>query len=238
MRPFGHAADLDLDFEQPDRPALVTMLLASCGESGDAAFWWSRPVGARTATLLRLVALTERRTGVSLTGRCAAAGCDAPFEFTLPLLALAAREVDVEPVPVRVDADRTLSLRRPTGDDLRRWRDAQPASRAEAVGVMLDSLVIAGDIRPEDEAVVSASISEIDPLVNFAVSCPCPACGASNDVAIDLEALALDRLAGRQRALVRDVHRFASAYGWTEADVLAIPASRRAEYLRLIEEDR
>jgi hypothetical protein len=238
MRPLGQATDLDLDFGQPDRPALVTTLLAHCSECGDAAFWWSQPVGVRTAALLRLVVLTERRAEVSLNGRCTARGCDEPFQFTLPLLALAAGAVDVGPVQVHVDADRTLTMRRPTGDDLRRWRRAQPASRAEALRVMLDSLLLAGEARAEDEAAVSASVSEIDPLVDFTASCPCPACGASNDVAIDLEALALDRLARRQQVLLRDVHRFAASYGWTEAEVLAIPLSRRAHYLQLIEEGR
>src|SRR5262245_63796286 len=75
MRPFGHAEDLDLDFGQSDRPALVTTLLASCSGDGDAAFWWSQPVGLRTATLLRLVVLTDHRVDVSLNRRCGAAGC-------------------------------------------------------------------------------------------------------------------------------------------------------------------
>jgi hypothetical protein len=238
MRPFGHAADLDLDFGQSDRPALVTTVLACCSESGDAGFWWAQPVGARTAALLRLVVLTERRADFTLNRRCATAACDELFEFTLPLLALAAGAADVSPVQVHLDADRTLTMRRPTGDDLRRWRDTQPASRADAVRVMLDSLVLAGDVRPEDEAAVSASVSEIDPLVDFSVSCRCPACGAANSVAIDLEALALDRLAARQRVLMSEVHRFAASYGWTESETLAIPPTRRARYLGLIEAER
>jgi len=238
MRPFGHAADLDLDFGQQDRPALVTALLASCGESGDAAFWWSEPVGVRIAALLRLVVVTERCGEISLNRRCSAAGCGQAFGFTLPLLALAAATTNAVPLPVPVGAGRALTLRRPTGDDLRRWREAQPASRDEAVRVLLDSIVLAGDVQPDDEAAVSAAISAMDPLVDFVASCPCPACGASNDVAIDLEALALERLAGRQRSLLHEVHRFATSYGWTEADVLAIPPSRRAQYLRLIEDER
>ncbi len=34
--------------------------------------------------------------------------------------------------------------------------------------------------------------------------------------------------------LLEDVHTLALAYGWTESDVLALPAPRRAEYLTLI----
>ena len=78
----------------------------------------------------------------------------------------------------------------------------------------------------------------MDPLVDFTVSCCCPACGAPNEVAVDLEALALTSLLGRQRALLQEVHRFASRYGWTESEVLALPPARRARYLAFFEDER
>lgn len=238
MRPFGHAVDLDVDFGQPDRPGLVTTLLANCNDQGDAAFWWSQPVGVRTATLLRLVALTEHRDDISLSARCAAIGCGDAFEFMLPLHSLPGGTTDAGPMRVRLDDDRTLTLRRPTGADLRRWRTARAASRDDALRVMLDSLLLAGEVRPHDEAAVSASITAQDPLVDFAVSCQCPTCRAPSEVAIDLEALALRRLATWQSALLQDVHRVATSYGWTESEVLALPAWRRARYLGLIEDQR
>ena len=238
MRPFGHAVDLDLDFGQPDRPGLVTALLVHCVEPGDAAFWWSQSIGARTAALLRLVALTEDRDRLSLNARCVSRECGEPYEFTLPLRSLPGGDVDAGPVQVHLDEGRTLTMRRPTGEDLRRWREGAPASRADAMRMMLDSLVLAGQALPDDEAAVSASIASLDPLVDFSVLCQCPACGTPNEVAVDLEALALVRLAGRQRALLHEVHRFASAYGWTESDVLTVPRARRARYLAFIEEQR
>jgi hypothetical protein len=233
MRPFGHAVDLDVDFRQADRLGLVTTLLASCADRGDAEFWWSRPLGVRVATLLRLVALTEQRDDVPLTARC---GCGESFEFAFPLLSLPGVTTDDSPLHVRLDDERTLTMRRPTGDDLRRWRDRTPPSRTDALRVMLDSLVLTGTVTTGDEAAISTSMSAMDPLVNCAVSCHCPACGAPNEVAVDLEGMALERLARRQAALLHEVHRFASAYGWTEPEVLEVPPSRRARYLRLIEE--
>jgi hypothetical protein len=67
------------------------------------------------------------------------------------------------------------------------------------------------------------------------VSSTCPACGQPNDTTVDLELLALRRIAARRRALLQDVHALASAYGWTEQETLAIPPARRAEYRRLID---
>ncbi|MNH45016.1 hypothetical protein D3C79_1073420 [compost metagenome] len=74
-----------------------------------------------------------------------------------------------------------------------------------------------------------------DPLVALAVACECPACGAASEVPIDLDGTALARLAARQRGLLREVHCLASRYGWSEAQVMALPPTRRAQYLALIE---
>jgi hypothetical protein len=214
------------------------MLLAQCGESHDPNFWWSQPVGGRTAALLRLVALTEQRDNISITARCAADACGESFEFDLPLRTLPGGPSDAGPLRVQLDDGRTLTMRRPTGHDLSHWRDAQPASRTEALRAMLGSLVLTGSAGLEDEPAVSEAIAAMDPLVDFTVSCSCPACGAPNDVEVDLEELALERLARRQRALLQEVHRFASCYGWTESEVLAVPPARRALYLALIEDQR
>lgn len=238
MRPFGNAADLDLNFSQADRPALVTALLAQCGEERDAAFWWLQTVGERTAALLRLVALTEQREEIALCAKCWSHACGEPFEFELPLPSLPGGGTDPRPFLIQLDDGRALTMRRPTGEDLRRWRDAQPGSRVEALRLMLDSLLVNGQAGPEDEPTLSASIGAMDPLVDFTISCQCPACGARNEVAIDLETCALSSLAHRQRALLQEVHQLASHYGWTESEVLAVPASRRARYLALIEDER
>jgi hypothetical protein len=52
-------------------------------------------------------------------------------------------------------------------------------------------------------AALAAELADHDPLVHFTVSCSCPACGEANEIAIDLEGLALGRLARRRRALTR-----------------------------------
>lgn len=240
MRPFGALADLDLDFGHVDRPALVTTLLTTHGAEGasDPAFWWSRPVGTRIAALLRLLARTETLDALALSAYCVQPACGERFEFALPLHALPAINEgfdDADPITLRLDGQRALRVRRPTGDDLLRWRDARPASREEALRLMLDALVLEGEVAPHDAHAVSASIAAADPLVDFRALAHCPACGAVNDVPVDLEALALARLRTHQQALLREVHQFASHYGWTEAQVLAIPPARRARYRKLIE---
>lgn len=235
VRPFGQVADLDLDFSDQDRPELVTRLLAQCDERRDPEFWWAQPVSARTSALLRLVAETEQVDAFSFTARCTQASCGETFEFELPLHALVAGADDAGPIRVLLDGQRSVTLRRPTGGDLRQWRAARPASRAEAVRMMLDTLLLDGQVHPQDEARLAESITAADPLVAFAVSCNCPACGAANEVPVDLDATALARLGAHQHALLREVHCLASHYGWSESEVLAMPPARRAQYLAFIE---
>lgn len=237
MRPFGRAADLDLDFGQSDRPALVTAVLAQCdGDGAGAQAWWAKPVGSRTAALLALVALTEDTPQLALNARCASAGCSEMFGFDLPLQALAAQgAADDGPLAVELGEGRSVRLRRPTGADLRDWHARRPVTRADAVQAMLDSLLIEGHAAAQDEARLSQAVAALDPLVNFSAQCHCPACGTPAEVSVDLEALALGRLHARQQGLLREVHALASRYGWSEEQVLAVPPARRAHYLALID---
>jgi len=238
MRPFGEAPDLDVDFSAADRPALVSGVLARCCPQPDSGFWWQQPVGARTAALLRLVAMTDEAGDMQMRSICMAAACGEEFEFALPLGALPEAGPVTESLRISLSGGRTIALRLPTGDDLRQWRTARPATRPQAVGLMLGTLLLEGDAGPADEAELSAALAALDPMVDFTVACPCPACGALNEVVFDLEALALSRLAARHTALLMQVHRCASHYGWTEAQVLAVPSARRARYLALIEDER
>ena len=42
----------------------------------------------------------------------------------------------------------------------------------------------------------------------------------------------------RPDSLLTDTHRIASAYGWSEAEILALPRTRRRRYADLIAQER
>src|SRR5215813_14215106 len=167
LQPFGHIQDLELEFASADRPRLVTALLAGRGESPE--FWWGQTVGARIAALLRVVALTEGERGVLVIGlRCGDDACGETFEIALPYDALFDAGSDgaaAAPERVPLAGGRTAVLRRPTGADLRDWRDGARESRPQAVAAMLDALVIEGEVEPDDMPVIAEAMAEHDPLV-------------------------------------------------------------------------
>ena len=94
--------------------------------------------------------------------------------------------------------------------------------------MMLDDLVLEGDPGADDVAAIAETPPDNDPLVALSVAAECPACGHSQDVAVDVEGLVLLHFSQRQRVLLHDVHRLAMHYGWTEAEVLDVPTARRA----------
>lgn len=233
-RAFGCAAeDLEFDFVRADRPALVTALLDACAAPPGDRGWWLQAVSARTTALLGLLRASEGREAIDVTLRCEA--CGEPFEIALDHAALGA----LPPAPPSVQVARAgadaLTLRLPTGDDLRAWRAQRPAWRDGMPHPMLASLCIAGAPQRGDESAAAEALAQADPLVSFTLECACPACGTAAAPEVDLEGLALRRLGVRQRGLLHEVHALASRYGWSEAEILALSAARRARYLDLIE---
>ena len=240
-RPFGCVPeDLEFDFAHADRPVLVTQLLAACAgavgecEGGERQHgWWHQPVGARIAALLSLLRASDGHESRTVTLRCP--GCDETFEIELSHQAIAALQPAPADVKVPRDGAAPLTLRLPTGDDLRAWRTQEAAPRDETFQSMLARLCVGAVPQPGDERAAAEALALADPLVSFTVECACPTCGAQASPEVDLEGLALRHLAARQRSLLHEVHVLASRYGWTEAEILAIAPARRAKYLDLIE---
>ncbi len=236
------SALLDCDFDSSDEPELVTRVLEAflCAPGGGPAEpleLWNLPVGARLLALLWIVAALDDADGLTLTLRCRRPGCRAAMESALGLSDLAALQGEhsgPEVLALSRPDGRAVTLRRPTGEDLRRWHAAAPADVAAIEPAMLRDLVTSGDL-PADSAPMIDALDAADPLIAFTVVTTCPACGHRAEHPVDLEALGLRRLRERQAGLVAEIHELARAYGWTESETLAVPEARRARYRALID---
>lgn len=235
VRPFGvEPGDLDVEFDG-DRADAATAVLAGCAVGPDGAPLGSEraralAVGARLGALVAVCRRSGRRE-LSWVLRCA--GCEEEFEVDLELDALAgAQSAAEDAAPVAVEWEgATFRPRRPTGEDLRRWRDREPSDAVIATALVGP----VEDAPPELLTAIEAALDAADPLVDAAVRSACPACGEAVELPVDLEGELLALARRDQDRLLDDVAVLAGAFHWSEQDILALPPRRRRRYLAMVE---
>jgi hypothetical protein len=80
------------------------------------------------------------------------------------------------------------------------------------------------------EAVTDACY-DCDPQVELHLDLDCAECGHGWSAPFDCVGFLWTEVANLARSLLRDVHVLAAAYGWREADILAMSGARRGFYL-------
>lgn len=195
-------------------------------------------VGERDGLLL---GLRERAFGARLAagGRCGE--CGEAVEFSLDASSL---RVDgaapLAELSLSVDAYE-LRFRLPTGADLAAVSRAPNAEVARSR--LLDRCVLEARREGAEVAVgtlpraVTEALAErmaaADPRADVELALACPACGHEWAAAFDPAAFLWSELDAWTRRTLHDVHTLASAYGWTESEVLAL-GPRRHVYLELV----
>ena len=77
-------------------------------------------------------------------------------------------------------------------------------------------------------------MSDADPQANVYTEVSCPHCSHTWQAIFDIVSFFWEELDRWVRRTLLDVHMLASAYGWREADVLALSPWRRQYYLQLV----
>lgn len=240
LRRFGTAAtDLDVAFGACPDDVQATEVLARCsGADATCVQGWTLPRRLQALLAVRCGPhADDQETCTPATLACPA--CTARFEIELPL-ARCRQPVDDTPLPLRTATGTPLLVRLPTGDDLLAWRGLpQPDEAALAAQLLLevDGRAPAAGFVPDPElvAAVAEALAARDPCTVLPVQAACPECGHTQEADIDLQALLLRDLAAQQRRLLAEVTALARAFHWSEAQILALPAWRRAHYLASIE---
>lgn len=128
-----------------------------------------------------------------------------------------------------------LRMRAPSLRDLAAVADLAPGDAADA---LLARCTLAGQPATLDVAArtqVDEALEALDPQADLAFTLNCVACGQEGMAQLDTAVLLWDEITARAGALLQEVHRLARAYGWSETQILALPAARRAQYLALVE---
>jgi hypothetical protein len=183
----------------------------------------------------QLLALHRDLVGTALEAVVTCRHCATDSEFPVPVEAVLDLPAPLPEniVTVEVDAVRE-TFRLPTVEDL----DATHGlAYDDAVRRLAECTHVGGGaplLGSGDLARLAAAWDEADPAGDVTVDVDCVGCGAPLAVSVDpVEFVTrdLDRFLDR---VLREVHALATAYGWTEETILALPTSRRRRYLELV----
>jgi hypothetical protein len=242
MRVPGAAELLDIweaGFSLPLARRVLLLLAAACPEAGpdEIAAW---PVGQRDA---RLLELRERLFGSRLTlvAACPACGTQLESGFHMTDIRFDPQQPAAPTHTLRA-AGYDVSFRVPASADLVALTGTADAATARSL--LLARCVIAAR-NPQGRAVepetlpaavvaeVAAGMAGADPQADVRLDFTCPSCAHRWQTAFDIAAFLWDELLAWARRTLREVHALARAYGWREADVLALTPTRRRIYLEL-----
>lgn len=221
--------DLGIDIDAPLDVALTAVLSACLSDGAGQAV---TPEDARTWTVakrrqgLLAIAVATHGTLRDLTATCHAPACGERMDLQVDLTAF---NTDWREDRVMVPGH-SLVLRLPSPGDL-------TGSEAEGPD-LLRNLVVEGDV-PANTAWLDdadTALGEADPLGDLELQATCPECGAPVSHPFALEPFLMAELAGELSRLIDEIHVLAMAYHWSEAEILALPNSRRALYIDRIRE--
>jgi hypothetical protein len=229
----------------PIEQALI--ILDHAFSEAPAAWLEKLTIGQRDLCLLRLRELTF---GSHIHGIANCPACHERLELTLEMHDLLASDSKM-PDPDAAEAANShssfksdsyeISFRLPSSADLRALTaDAdQTLARQKLLEACLLSASHAGEtvkgseLPPHILEAVIGHMAQADPIANLTIVNTCPACGHRWEMLFDIGSYFWAEISAWAVRIMHEVHLLASAYGWREADILAMSARRRQGYLEL-----
>ncbi|MET8944442.1 hypothetical protein ABZX30_12860 [Streptomyces sp. NPDC004542] len=194
------------------------------------------PVGAREADLF---ALRRALFGERMQVRLECGGCGQDMEFDLDAAQFARTLAGPgEPLLGIAEDGWEVEFRLPAVADLAAAARAADPRRALlarcVVTAVRDGAPVPADALP---AAVQRRIAEAaeaaDPGADVTLNVACPECGDATRAELDIASYLWTELDAWARDVLLDVHLLATAYGWSEPEILALSPLRRRYYLEL-----
>lgn len=101
---------------------------------------------------------------------------------------------------------------------------------AQHAGVALES----EEIPPEVAEIAVQRMVKADPMADIQLAMTCPSCARQWNAVLDIVSFLWSEIEAWAWRLLHDVHTLASAYGWSERDILTMSANRRQCYLQMV----
>lgn len=206
------------------------LLVSTVGREAGSADWADQPLGRRDAQLL---ALRCAWFGPHLDAVLACPACHELHAVALDLRGFVPPESDDNNDTIQAAGRR---FRRPTSRDLAVIAAAPDVE--QATEQLLDRLVL--DAAPEggwsgaDIDAAGTALDRADPMAHVTIALRCEGCDHGWQAPLDIAAVLWDELSAQAQAVVHQVHLLASAYGWSEGQILAMPPARRRLYLQQV----
>jgi hypothetical protein len=191
----------------------------------------------------RLLTLREQTFGPQLTAVATCPACDEQMEFGLGAadVRTASPSEPVETIELEY-ADYRVQVRLPNSHDLAtldpnsdNGTNRQRLLERCTLEANCAGRNISADDLPSDVVdVISKRAAAADPQADVQLLLSCPSCRHQWDTAFDIVAFFWEEIQACVIRLLRDVHELASAYGWSELEILALSAWRREAYLEMV----
>lgn len=201
--------------------------LALCREAGMGPAVADWPLGTRDAALMRLRAQVFGHD-VPCLDTCTS--CQTEVALSAPISDLLALDgARAEPLHL---SDGPCKARPLT------TRDVQATStlpRSAARAHLAHAAAGRAISQDADLVVIENWLEAADPLAHISFDLECAACNARWKRPFDIVTILWAEAQAAGRRLITDIHMLARAYHWSEAEILAVPARRRARYLSMVE---
>lgn len=226
-------------FGRPPAEQALALLAAACPDLAyDTLAGFS--IGQRDACLLTL---RERLFGPRMEGLVACPACGERLGLDLQIPDIrAARERDEVPQLMSIEhLGWAVRFRLPSAADLLACA-ALPNADALPMRILERCLL---SVRRHGEEALPAQlpdevVTEIaermvraDPQAELILSVACPTCGHAWQAILDILSFLWREISAWGYRILYEVHQLASAYGWSEADILALSPWRRKYYLEM-----
>jgi hypothetical protein len=230
-------------WERGQGHGLAVRALALLAAASPEASWeelGALPLGERDRQLLEL---REETLGSRIEGAVRCPACGEALDVTLDARELRSGARTGTPPELELSRDALeLRFRLPNSLDLlaaERCAAVGEARRLLAGRCVLEARrggepVPADGLSEEDVQALAATLAEADPGAELLLELRCPACERGWWELFDVASFFWAELDVQARRLLREVHALARAYGWREADVLALSPQRRRLYLEMV----
>lgn len=224
--------------QHPLQRAMTLLALAWPQKSVDE--WAGVSVGERDRQLLQL---REELFGTRLEAIALCPKCGTRLELsfsTSDLQQQPSEETSTSPQPRRLQSGGyEVDYRLPTSRDLLEVANNPGGGREllleRCTEARSDGIAIPAAALPAPLVkLLGEAMAEADPQAEVQINLDCPACSHRWSTVFDILSYLWGEIEDWAERLLADVHSLASAYGWSERDIIAMSARRRRLYLEMV----